>query len=144
MKLYFGKSTLTTLLLAGFVAYAALAFWRRAEIQHWGRRTLLVLAWGLVLCVQAAVRDGYHLSVQHAIDGSCAPGLFAAAGPQAIVGGALAAAAVLCAIVTPFVGSQSGRRGLFFAATGCMLVKIAFVELSRVWFWLSGSTGWKF
>lgn len=90
------------------------------------------------------MRDGYHLSVQHAIDGSCAPGLFAAAGPQAIVGGALAAAAVLCAIVTPFVGSQSGRRGLFFAATGCMLVKIAFVELSRVWFWLSGSTGWKF
>ena len=79
MKLYFGKSTLTTLLLAGFVAYAALAFWRRAEIQHWGRRTLLVLAWGLVLCAQAAVRDGYHLSVQHAIDGSCAPGLFAAA-----------------------------------------------------------------
>ena len=63
---------------------------------------------------------------------------------RAIVGGALAAAAVLCAIVTPFVGSQSGRRGLFFAATGCMLVKIAFVELSRIWFWLSGSTGWKF
>ncbi len=144
MKLYFGKSTLTTLLLAEFVAYVALAFWRRGEIVHWGRRTLLVLAWGLLLCMQAAVRDGYHLSVQHAIDGSCAPGLFAAAGPQAIVGGVLAAAVVLCAVITPFLDSQLGRRGLFFAAAGCMLMKIAFVEFSRVWLWLSGGTGWKF
>ena len=78
MKLYFGNTvtaatTLMNLALLGFIGCSVL---NRANIQYWGRRSAALLVFGLVICCFAAARDGLDKTIQHAIDGSCAPGLF--------------------------------------------------------------------
>lgn len=73
MKLYFGNAvttvtTLMILVLLGFIGYSA---YNRTNIQYWGRRTVLLLIFGLVICYFAAVRDGFDKTIQHTIDSSC-------------------------------------------------------------------------
>ena len=88
MKLYFGNAvtaatTLMLLALLGFVGYSS---YDRDNIQYWGRRSALLLTFGLVVCCFAAARDGLDKTIQHAIDGSCAPGLFPLVSVPTIVG----------------------------------------------------------
>ena len=88
MKLYFGNAvttatTLMTLALLGFIGYSA---HHRAAIACWGRRSAAVLALGLAICCFAAARDGLDKTIQHAIDGSCAPGLFPLVSVPTIIG----------------------------------------------------------
>ena len=78
LKLYFGNlvNTVTTLLLVVLLGFIGVSICHRAAITGWGRRTLLALVLGLVICCFAAARDGLDKTIQNAIDGSCAPGLF--------------------------------------------------------------------
>ena len=78
MKLYFGNAittatTLMILVLLGFISWSVV---NRSSIQYWGRRSIVLLVFGLVICCFAAARDGLDKTIQNAIDGSCAPGLF--------------------------------------------------------------------
>ena len=66
-------TTLMLLALLGFVGYS---IYDRDNIQYWGRRSVLLLVFGLVVCCFAAARDGLDKTIQNAIDGSRAPGLF--------------------------------------------------------------------
>ncbi len=66
MKLYFGNTvtTVTTvfiLILLGFIGFSV---WNRNDIQYWGRRTLFLLAYGLLICCLAAARDGLDKTIQ--------------------------------------------------------------------------------
>ena len=99
MKLYFGNAitTATTLMildLLGFIGWSVLS---RTNIPYWGRRSMVLLAFGLVICCFAAARDGLEKTIQHAIDGSCAPGLFPLISVPTIVGcvGALVISSLL-------------------------------------------------
>ena len=76
MKLYFGNTatTVTTVMILALLGFVGYSFVNRSSIQYWGRRSLLLLAFGLVLCCFAAARDGLDKTIQCAIDGSCAPG----------------------------------------------------------------------
>ena len=76
MKLYFGNAvtTATTLMILALLGYIGVSVWNRGNIACWGRRTLLLLVFGLVVCCFAAARDGLDKTIQHTIDGSCAPG----------------------------------------------------------------------
>lgn len=78
LKLYFGNlvNTVTTLLLVVLLGFIGVSICHRATITGWGRRTLLALVLGLVICCFAVARDGLDKTIQNAIDGSCAPGLF--------------------------------------------------------------------
>ena len=78
MKLYFGNAvtTATTLMILALLGYIGVSVWNRGNIACWGRRTLLLLVFGLVVCCFAAARDGLDKTIQHTIDGSCAPGVF--------------------------------------------------------------------
>lgn len=78
MKLYFGNTatTVTTVMILALLGFVGYSFVNRSSIQYWGRRSLLLLAFGLVLCCFAAARDGLDKTIQCAIDGSCAPGVF--------------------------------------------------------------------
>ena len=78
MKLYFGNAitTATTLMLLALLGFIGWSVLNRTSIQYWGRRSTVLLAFGLVVCCFAAARDGLDKTIQHAIDGSCAPGLF--------------------------------------------------------------------
>ena len=78
MKLYFGNAitTVTTLMLFALLGFIGWSVVNRSSIQYWGRRSTVLLVFGLVICCFAAARDGLDKTIQHAIDGSCAPGLF--------------------------------------------------------------------
>ena len=56
MKLYFGNAVATTttlmiLALLGFIGWSVL---NRTSIQYWGRRSTVLLVFGLVICCFAA------------------------------------------------------------------------------------------
>ena len=60
MKLYFGNTTttITTLMILCLLGFIGYTIFQRANILYWGRRTLFVLVFGLVICCFAAARDG--------------------------------------------------------------------------------------
>ena len=136
MKLYFGSgvttaTTLMILALLGFIGYSAA---NRAAISCWGRRSAILLVFGLVVCCFAAARDGLDRTIQHAIDGSCAPGLFPLVSVPTIVGCAGALLIVVAAIATPFARSQRAREIWFYLMSGGAVLKIVTLELARILF----------
>lgn len=135
MKLYFGNTvtTVTTLMilaLLGFVGYSVVD---RANIQYWGRRSLLLLIFGLMICCFAAARDGLDKTIQHAIDGSCAPGLFRLVSVPTVVGCIGALMIIVAAIATPIAKSQQAREIWFYIMSGGAIGKIVTMEIARLW-----------
>lgn len=134
MKLYFGSAvtaatTLMILALLGFIGYSAV---NHAGIQYWGRRSAILLVFGLVVCCFAAARDGLDKTIQSAIDGSCAPGLFPLVSVPTIVGCIGAALIVIAAIATPIARSQQARKVWFYIMSGGAVMKIVTMEIARL------------
>ena len=88
MKLYFGNmvTTVTTLMVLTLVGFVGYSISNRSNINFWGRRSLFVLAYGLVICCFAAARDGLDKTIQYTIDGSCNPGIFSLVSVPNIIG----------------------------------------------------------
>lgn len=133
MKLYVGNTvtTVTTLMLLILLGFIGYSFFHRDMIAHWGRRSAVLLIYGLVICCFAAVRDGLDKTIQNAIDGSCAPGLFSLVSVPTIAGCIGAALILLAAIATPIAKSQSARQIWFFIMSGGVLFKVLTMEISR-------------
>lgn len=134
MKLYFGSAvttatTLMILALLGFIGYSAV---NHASIQYWGRRSAILLVFGLVVCCFAAARDGLDKTIQSVIDGSCAPGLFPLVSVPTLVGCAGAALIVIAAIATPIARSQQARQVWFYVMSGGAVMKIVTMEIARL------------
>ena len=112
MKLYFGNAvtTATTLMILALLGFIGWSVWGRANIQYWGRRSAVLLVFGLVVCCFAAVRDGLDKTIQHAIDGSCTPGLFPLVSVPTIVGCVGALLIIVAAIATPIAKTQKMER----------------------------------
>lgn len=136
MKLYFGNTvtTVTTLMilaLLGFIGYSAV---NHTAISFWGRRSAVLLIFGLVICCFAAARDGLDKTIQHAIDGSCAPGLFPLVSVPTIVGCIGALLIVVAAIATPIAKTQRAREVWFYIMSGGAVLKIVTMEIARLIF----------
>lgn len=134
MKLYFGNATTTAttimiLCLLGFMGYTVV---RRENVTYWGRRSLLLLVFGLVICCFAAARDGLDKTIQNAVDGSCAPGVFPLVSFPNLIGCIGAAVIVIAAIATPIAKSQQAREVWFYVMSGGALLKIAVMEIARI------------
>ena len=134
MKLYFGNAvtaatTVMILALLGFIGYSV---FNRADILYWGRRSAVLLVFGLVVCCFAAARDGLDRTIQHAIDGSCAPGLFPLLSVPTVVGCVGAGLILLAAIATPVAKTQRARKIWFYLMAGGVVLKIATMELARI------------
>ena len=56
MKLYFGNAitTVTTLMLFALLGFISWSVLNRTSIQYWGRRSIVLLVFGLVICCFAA------------------------------------------------------------------------------------------
>ena len=134
MKLWFGSgvstaTTLMTLALLGFIGYSV---YDRANIQYWGRRSALLLVFGLVICCFAAARDGLDKTIQYTIDGSGVPGLFPLVSVPTVVGCVGALLILIAAVATPVARTQRAREVWFYLMSGGAVLKILTVEFARV------------
>ena len=134
MKLYFGNAitTATTLMLFALLGFIGWSVVNRSSIQYWGRRSTVLLVFGLVICCFATARDGLDKTIQHAIDGSCAPGLFPLVSVPTIVGCAGALLIIIAAIATPIAKTQRAREVWFYVMSGGAIAKIVTMELARI------------
>ena len=134
MKLYFGNgvTTATTLMILAMLGLIGSAIANRAVIDCWGRRTAFLLIFGLVVCCLAATRDGLDKTIQHAIDGGCAPGLFPLVSIPTIVGCIGATLIVIAAIATPIARTQRVREIWFYVMSGGAVLKILTMEIARL------------
>ena len=134
MKLYFGNvvttvSTIMILSLVGFIGYSII---NRSNIHFWGKRSLFVLAYGLVICCFAAARDGLDKTIQFTIDGSCNPGLFSLVSIPTIVGCVGATIILIAAIATLIAKSQHMREIWFYVMSGGVMLKIMVMAIARI------------
>lgn len=134
MKLYFGNTvtTVTTVMILALLGFIGWSVFSRGTVQYWGRRTVFVLIFGLVICCFAAARDGLDKTIQHAIDGSCAPGLFPLVSIPTIVGCIGALLIVVAAIATPIAKTQHWREIWFYIMSGGAVLKIVTMEIARL------------
>ena len=134
MKLYFGNAvtTATTLMILALLGFIGWSLFNRVNISCWGRRSAAVLIFGLVVCCFAAARDGLDKTIQHAIDGSCAPGLFPLVSVPTIVGCFGALLIIIAAIATPIAKTQRAREIWFYVMSGGAVLKIVTMEIARI------------
>ena len=134
MKLYFGNTTttITTLMILCLLGFIGYTIFQRANILYWGRRTLFVLVFGLIIYCFAAARDGLDKTIQHTIDGSCAPGIFPLLSIPNLIGCIGAAIIIIAAIATPIAKSQAAREVWCYFMSGGALLKIVGMEVSRI------------
>lgn len=134
MKLYFGNAvtTVTTLMILALLGFIGYSVCSRAHITFWGRRSAVLLVFGLAVCCFAAARDGLDKTIQHAIDGSCAPGLFPLASVPTVAGCIGAALIIIAAVATPIAKTQRAREIWFYIMSGGAMAKIVTMELARM------------
>ena len=134
MKLWFGSgvTTATTLMTLALLGFIGCSVYNRASIQYWGRRSALLLVFGLVICCFAAARDGLDKTIQYAIDGSGAPGLFPLVSVPTVVGCIGALLILVAAVATPIARTQQAREVWFYLMSGGAVLKILTVELARI------------
>lgn len=134
MKLYFGNTvtTVTTIMLLVLMGFIGYSVFNRTSIRYWGRRSVFLLIYGLAVCCFAAARDGLDKTVQHAIDGSCAPGIFSLVSIPTIVGCVGAALIIIAAIATPIAKTQHAREIWFYIMSGGAMAKILTMEIARI------------
>lgn len=104
----------------------------RTNINYWGRRSLFLLVYGLVICCFAAERDGLDKTIQNMIDGSCAPGVFPLISIPNLIGCVGAAIIIIAAIATPIAKSQHMRQIWFYVMSGGITMKILVMEIARI------------
>lgn len=134
MKNYFGNTvtTVTTVMILVLLGFVGFSFVNRSSIQYWGRRSLLLLVFGLVICCFAATRDGLDKTIQCAIAGSCAPGIFPLVSLPTVIGCIGALVIIVAAIAAPIAKTQRAREIWFFLMSGGAVLKIAAVEIARI------------
>ena len=134
MKFYFGNTvtTLTTLMILALIGFIGWSRFNRVHISYWGRRSAAVLIFGLAVCCFAAARDGLDKTIQHAIDGSCAPGLFPLVSIPTIIGCVGALLIIIAAIAAPIAKTQKMREAWFYVMSGGAVLKIVTMEIARI------------
>lgn len=134
MKLYFGNTvtTVTTLMILALLGFIGYSVCSRAHITYWGRRSAVLLVFGLAVCCFTAARDGLDMTIQHAIDGSCAPGLFPLVSVPTVAGCIGAALIIIAAVATPIAKTQRAREIWFYIMSGGAMAKIVTMELARM------------
>lgn len=134
MKLYFCNTVtiVTTIMILVLLGFIGESIANRTNINYWGRRSLFLLAYGLVICCFAATRDGLDKTIQNTIDGSCAPGMFSLVSIPNLIGCIGAAIIIIAAIATPIAKSQYMRQTWFYVMSGGVMLKILVMEVARI------------
>ena len=134
MKLYFGNAvtTVTTIMILVLLGFIGESIANRTSINCWGRRSLFLLAYGLVICCFAAARDGLDKTIQNTINGSCAPGVFSLVSIPNLIGCIGATIIIISAVATPIAKSQHMRQIWFYVMSSGVMLKILVMEVTRI------------
>ena len=134
MKLYFGNTVtaVTTIMILVLLGYIGESIANQTNINYWGRRSLSILVYGLVICCFAAARDGLDKTIQNTIDGSCELGVFPLISIPNLIGCVGAAIIIIAAIATPIAKSQHMRQIWFYVMSGGITMKILVMEIARI------------
>lgn len=134
MKLYFGNAvtTVTTIMILVLLGFIGESIANRTSINYWGRRSLFLLAYGLVICCFAAARDGLDKTIQNTINGSCAPGVFSLVSIPNLIGCIGATIIIISAVATPIAKSQHMRQIWFYVMSSGAMLKILVMEVARI------------
>lgn len=134
MKLYFGNTvtTVTTLTILSLLTFIGYSVYYRDTVTRWGLRTAVLLVFGLLVCCFAAARDGLDKTIQHAVDGSCAPGIFPLVSIPNLVGCVGALLILIAAVATPIARTQKMREIWFYVMSIGAVLKIVTVEIARI------------
>lgn len=134
MKLYFGNTvtTVTTLMILSLLTFIGYSVYYRDTVTRWGLRTAVLLVFGLSVCCFAAARDGLDKTIQHAVDGSCAPGIFPLVSIPNLVGCVGALLILIAAVATPIARTQKTREIWFYVMSFGAVLKIVTVEIARI------------
>ncbi len=134
MKLYFGNAvtTVTTIMILVLLGFIGESIANRTSINYWGRRSLFLLAYGLVICCFAAARDGLDKTIQNTINGSCAPGVFSLVSIPNLIGCIGATIIIISAVATPIAKSQHMRQIWFYVMSSGVMLKIFVMEVARI------------
>ncbi len=136
MKLYFGNAvtSITTLMNIVLLIFVIYCIFNHANITYWGRRSLILLIFGLVVCCFAAARDGLDKTIQNAIDSNCKKGLFSLISIPTIIGCVGALLIIVPAILTLFIKNESMREIFFFVMSSGVILKILTIEIARIFY----------
>ena len=134
MKLYFGNAvtTVTTIMILVLLGFIGESIANRTSINYWGRRSLFLLAYGLVICCFAAARDGLDKTIQNTINGSCAPGVFSLVSIPNLIGCIGATIIIISAVAIPIAKSQHMRQIWFYVMSSGVMLKILVMEVARI------------
>ena len=134
MKLYFGNAvtTVTTIMILVLLGFIGESIANRISINYWGRRSLFLLAYGLVICCFAAARDGLDKTIQNTINGSCASGVFSLVSIPNLIGCIGATIIIISAVATPIAKSQHMRQIWFYVMSSGVMLKILVMEVARI------------
>ena len=134
MKLYFGNAvtTVTTIMILVLLGFIGESIANRTSINYWGRRSLFLLAYGLVICCFAAARDGLDKTIQNTINGSCAPGVFSLVSIPNLIGCIGATIIIISAVATSIAKSQHMRQIWFYVMSSGVMLKILVMEVARI------------
>lgn len=133
LELFFGStlSAVNTILIAGIASFIALQYHGRERAAGWGRRLLILVSAGLLVCILAAIRDDYALSVAAASAGG-ETGLFTAESFQSVSASLAGLTIAAVSISTMFVRKDKYRKASFFMVSGIFVFKLLLVEASRI------------
>ena len=73
-------------------------------------------------------------TIQHTIDGSCAPGIFPLLSIPNLIGCIGAAIIIIAAIATPIAKTQKMREAWFYVMSSGVVLKIVTMEIARIIF----------
>lgn len=126
------SSILSTALLIIILAFIIYSIINSSKITNWRFRIIFLAITGLLLCIFAATRDNYVLSVQGMIDGTGTSGIFSTDSFQsniACLGGAIIAFLSLSGI---FVRNEKYRKIMFFILSSAIIFKACLIEISKI------------
>ncbi|MBP1919278.1 hypothetical protein [Youngiibacter multivorans] len=133
MELFFGStlSSVNTMLIAGIALFIALQYHGRGRAAGWGRRLLILVAAGLLVCILAAIRDNYALSVAAATTGG-ETGLFTVESFQSVSASLAGLTIAAVSFSAMFIRKDKYSKAAFFMVSGIFVFKLLLVEASRI------------
>lgn len=128
LNLFFGDgwTILSTILLILTMFYIVCVGINRKNSDRWGKKILLLVIIGLLLCIAVVYRDGYVTIMQGGV------GVFEMDSLPIYLAYIVASAIAISSISTIFVRNQKYRKIIFFILCGSIILKTVIIEVSRI------------